>query len=305
MTTATQHKPENASPVAIYENMTVKDMKAHFQEGHGHLPWNSSKWTKQEWTRHHAALHRLLDVTERPDRNNPEFSRFDFHTWEQVHTLAQNYGYHVHTTVALDALTGLSPDAQEMIEKAKRGERPTENVLSVTERKALEALVNNDFNSVKANMKAFALGLQNEAQERIEAEYAEREKEAAKTKAKIEKAAEKARETLATLAKDAEEAGFTLAYAPIVATSGGYSSAFSVSVKGKQTEINDAKAVIQRDLDKAIATLEAQRQAALRMVLLAGVSDEGAKLLGAVPSAKTLMLEAAAKEGERAKEITQ
>lgn len=160
--------------------------------------------------------------------------------------------------------------------------------LNASERKALKDVVDNDFSMLRSEMRAMGADMKAQRRREVEAEWAERRKAVKDFEAKARRAVDKAVKALRDLQTDATSAGVNLTVPSI------HTDYIKAEAKGYEQAIRDADAEVDRELNRAELTLERQRLTAQRQVLLTGVSGEVAQqVLGSIPDAKTLMVEAA------------
>lgn len=203
---------------------------------------------------------------------------------------------HEHLVVPVGTPT---EDERDLLNKVTEG--GLGRVLSVTERKALERLIDNDFASLRNEMRAYAEEILAERLKAVEEEFADRKKEAEKRRKAAIKALVKANKEIAKSLQDAKDAGITISGVTYSSLSEEhYEHAVLASIEGQKEAESKVRGENRNDLQTALHTLERQRLAAQRLVLLAGISPEGQKLLDTIPDAKTLMVEAAQERATKA-----
>lgn len=289
-------------PILPIEGMNKKDLYAHLQEFHSeHVgSWHgvTSKSSRDAMEEIHAKAHEKTDYTqavqslqivpsEYGDRqvwvNNPQpapegtqFARQDRQVHEHIFVTATTSEDDRKT---LDAVTGGSLG----------------RVLVVTERKALERLIDNDFAALRNEMNAYAKEILESRLEGVRNDFAAKQKDAEKAQKAGAKLVTDLREKLLKQVEDAKADGITLTFPSIPQP-----ESVGVSVAGLVEAEKKVKAENQSDLASGLHTLERQRLASQRLVLLAGISPEGQQLLNTIPSAKNLMIEAAQDRANKA-----
>lgn len=191
--------------------------------------------------------------------------------------------------------------------------------LSAAEAGVLKELVNNDFGGLKQEMSAFASDALAQQQSEIAAEWDEKEKalpdyadQATKAQRKYD---EKRRALKAKF--DAEKKALEDSFQDLFKGITEQAKADSVvlvqeqesyidpsdlakrtrpiykaSVEGRKEALENAAKENKKFLDRALMTLEGQRLAAQRRVLVSRVNPEGAAILDGIPDAKRMMIEA-------------
>jgi hypothetical protein len=260
--------------------MTAKDLRSHIQQYHGH-PWQLSKWNKDRMIEYHTA-----------DHDNRDFEAAA--TQPQLDTgtrtpdgklYVTSYMRHQHVTLEP------SEDQQALLDQMREG-NPLGKVLSASERKSLEQLVNNDFAGLKAQIKQFASEVLTERQDAVRSEWADKTKQVETWTTKWSRYAERINSDVAKMRGDALAAGVELGIASLAVS-------VTVKVVGLQEALNEVARECQADLERALLTLERQRLSAQRTVLMSGIGPEGLTLLNSIPSAQELMAGAALERTER------
>lgn len=308
-------QPEYIAPlvptVVPIETLNKKDLYEHlstFHSGHvGTYQGVTSKSSKTDMENLHARLHEIIDHTQAEQALVTTGEGRS--TWvpnpvqaEAGNRFADGYRSKVHEHLVL--VTGpASEDEREMLDAIQNGDLG--RVLSVTERKALERLIDNDFASLRNEMNAYAKDVLTERLKAVEEDFTDRRKEAERLRKATVKALAKANVEVTKALETAKTAGVDI--------SGLGNSAFAFNethwdgtvkavVAGQAEAETKVKNENRSDIQAALHTLERQRLASQRLVLLAGISPEGQKLLDTVPDARTLMVEAASERA--AKQIT-
>lgn len=298
--------PEFVAPlvpsVVPADTLNKKDLYAHLQEFHpsqvGVYRGVTSKSGKDQMEALHARLHEQYDYTQaqaalmtgergqywvdnpiQPAEGEKPFAPYR----DQVHE---------HLVVPVGVPTEEERDILNAVTDGSLG-----RVLSVTERKALERLIDNDFASLRNEMRAYADEMLAARLENVESEFADKRKEAERLRKAAIKAITKANEEIKKVLNQAKEAGVTITGSPAqtaAAFSDEHLDDITKAVVEGQTEANKkVHAEHKADLQTALHTLERQRLASQRLVLLAGISPEGQRLLDTIPDAKALMVNAA------------
>lgn len=292
-------------PILPADGMNKKDLYAHLQQYHGDRVggWNqtNSKSSKDDMETIHAKLHEEIDYTQT----------------EAVLAQLQRDGYTTsvwvrNPVVSLEGEPTFAPTAEQVHEHIfvtsttaeedrKVFEAVTDGtlnrVLSVTERKALERLIDNDFAGLRNEMQNYAKEILETRLEGVRDDFAAKQKEAEKAQKAAAKTVTDLREKLLKQIEDAKSNGITLDFQAI-----GHLQPVNVktTVAGLVEAEKKVKAENQSDLASGLYTLERQRLASQRLVLLAGISTEGQKLLDTIPSAQNLMIEAAQERANKA-----
>lgn len=296
--------PEFVAPlvpaVVPMDTMNKKDLYAHLQEFHKErIPWGvTSKTNKDRLEDLHENMHRKVDYTQATYTKmsvESEFGTREFNV--ENPTKAENgvefAGYREKVHEHLVVTSGPTEDEREVLDAVQNGNLG--RVLSVTERKALERLIDNDFSALRNEMHALAKDVLEDRLRGVQAEFADKAKEAERLRTTAVKAITDANVKIMKAIEDAKAAGVAING---IHGSTGFSkehhdSVVKAVVEGQAEAERKVKAENQSDIQAALHTLERQRLASQRLVLLAGISAEGQKLLDTIPDAKTLMIEAA------------
>lgn len=304
--------------------MTKDEMVAHIIQVHNHSRsinnkaislYGGTKATKQEMVAWHDAAHAILD--------GPE-DQTVINIWGQV-VYVRDDGRggpgtplpkikHTHM-----ASVPLTPEQEGSLRAVRSGKR-AEGVLSVTERKVLTQVVDNDFGSLKQEMRAFAADTLTAKKQEINADWDEREKSipdfatsaTEKKRTRDEKARalkeeymkalkaleEKHQDDHRQIVAKAKERGVTLEareerYYDEQAQEHRSRTVYYASVEGRKEALAAAESENAQMLNRALMDLEKQRLTAQRQVLLSGVPESAMPILDSIPDAKALMVESA------------
>lgn len=302
-------------------SMTKDEMVDHIIDVHqhyGHINGKSfgkygTKVTKDELIRWHERQHEILDADElvllsRYGTLQVQLAHGDRYDVAVLPTMR-----HTHLAVAVSEATA---EAAASLRAGKK----VDGVLSVTERKVLKEVVDNDFGALKQEMKAFAADTLTSVKDGINDEWDKREKSipdfAARATQKARKFGEKAdalrnkyeaerkaltdayQDDLNKIQVEAKERGVEL----VADTESTYDentgerrqrTVYKASVKGRREALEEAQRENETMLNRALMDLERQRLTAQRQVLLSGVPEGAMPILESIPDAKTLMVESA------------
>lgn len=214
------------------------------------------------------------------------------------------------------------PEVRALADKATGGNKPVgEKPLSAAEAKALSDVINNDFSGLKNQMKAFAADTLTQRQAEVNAEWDASEKalpdfagqatkalrkkdeEVAALKAKHAEAlralVEKHDDAIAKVEERAKDKGVVLKTETRAVTEMRDGQPVNVTrhvyvaqAVGRSEALAGVKTEVDNDLQRALMTLEQQRLAAQRQVLVSRVNPEAAKLLDTIPTAQEAMIAA-------------
>lgn len=225
---------------------------------------------------------------------------------------------HTHALVAPDAKVNLDNLSPEMIQDIRDGKKVAVT-LNPTERKVLGQLVENDFKALEQQMRSFATDQTAARLQDIDEDWDSKlarlpdyAKEATKLRKRTDDALRKADEAYkekrrkiqeerdeqhAEIARQATEDGVVLEMKTTQETDENNKTVnvtvFTAQVKGRAEEKEAAKKEIDQQLRRGLMTLNQQRLAAQRQVLLTGVPSAAMAIIETIPSAQALMIEAA------------
>lgn len=279
---------------ALTEDNTVIQIKDHLIQVHRYHP--DSKTKKADLLIHHDCLHAqsIEEVAEiilhhKPDL--PEHHRYstvnNLWDWTKRMRARSVSKDHPHVHLKTDALTGDAALAAafEAI-KDPTAELP-DKPLTVSERKLLTDLINNDFGKLKTEMRGFVdaqlastmaeLAAENETKQAGKIVWSERRRALT----------DKYEADFRVLQAEAESAGYS-----VPGNSGGIVYSQTIGVVGYQQAVEKAKEEHRLALQAATNTVEAQRLTAIRRVMLASLTPAGRAMLDTLPDAKTMMVEA-------------
>lgn len=296
-TTPTTEAPVETVPFTM--DLSKQEMLGHLREYHNieaySLP-SGKNTTKADLVEIHGQQHERLDwLTSLPNFTYNEERGFSRHlTPEEVEQWRSRFGTHsryprvpqiMHTHTVVPVAENVAKAATALT--TKRDNTPIA-ALNASERKALKDVVDNDFSMLRQEIRAMSADIKAQRRREVEQEWADRKAATKAYERKVHKAVASFNKKMADMRGEARDAGIELA-TPRLETYG-----IKAEVKGFAEAMREADAEVQRDEDRALMTLERQRLEAQRQVLLTGVSGEVAQtVLGAIPSAQTLMVEAA------------
>lgn len=268
---------------------------------------NGTKATKEDLRRWHDAQHEADAVVR----------------WEVLSNWDGDKGYyypvvhiagvpHQHSAIALNE------EQSKVLAAVRSNQKVSGTTLGARDQKVLKELVDNDFGSLKAEMRAFAADTLTAKVADINAEWDRKEKSipdfATRATEQHRKHAEKVRalqekhrqemdaltnsgkDAFDKIASEAKERGVVLkeeqeSYVDAQGF-GKKRTVFKAEVEGRKEAIAAATGENQKMLDRALMTVEKQRLTAQRQVLLSSVPDAALPIVESIPDAKTLMVEA-------------
>jgi hypothetical protein len=322
---------EPVDVVAFTEEMTKDEMIDHLVNVHnvrevaGKAISNTAgtKATKSEMVAFHQRVHEKQDA---PDAEfNTSGRRYVGHEYVYVYSLG---GYPVPEVLHRHSAPVLTPEQAGAIASVRNNKR-ADGVLSAQDRKVLTELVNNDFHSLKQEMKAFAADTLFVKKADINKEWDEKEKSipdfASQATARTRTFEDERRaleqeyqrkqadlraayhDDLKAIVDQASEKGVSLTEetkSEVEADGRRVNrTVHKASVEGRKEALDIAERENKAFLDRALLDLERQRMTAQRQVLLSGVPEGAMTIVESIPDAKTLMVEAQ-KERSNAREIT-
>jgi hypothetical protein len=296
--TTTTEAPVEVEP---FEDMSKDDMLRHLTEVHEISDYTLQQAfyrrggrTKANLTQFHENQHKALDLLAEFGLTIEQVQRrtMTISTEREVLARMQAEGLrvwptkpkvaHVHTAIPVSEAVAAVASALT----SGKDNTPIAS-LNASERKALKDVVDNDFSMLKSEMRAMGADMKAQRRREVEAEWAERRASLKTFEAKARKALHRTQKALRDIQTDASAAGVGMVLPHIT-------SEVRAEVKGFEQALRQADEQVERELERALLTLERQRLTAQRQVLLTGVSGEVAqKVLGAIPDAQTLMVEAA------------
>lgn len=204
--------------------------------------------------------------------------------------------------------------------EAIRSNKPIEGgkTMTASERKLLSELINNDFGTLKQEMKAFAADALAAKLAEVNTEWGDKESKipdyaseatnlASSHQGQLDALRARHREEervlvaaheaeMAEITRKASAAGIQLSTKVVGAVRDGQRTSqttYQAVLVGKKDAIEAATAENKAFTERALLTLESQRLTAQRRVLVSGVGPEAAKFLDSIPTAKELMIKAA------------
>lgn len=292
--TVTRQVPTSIAPI---DTMNKTELYHHLNRLHpGMCTYGlTSKSSRAEMERAHAGSHNKYDFTKSTSIEGPT-SRVENPAVAGDGLEHPYYAESVHEHVVVASVP--SESDRELLESITVD--GVQRVLNAGERKALERLIDNDFATLRTEMIGYAAAILQERLETVKQEFADKQRVADTILADVIDTVNSAADVLAKRVDDAAKKGVKVTLPNgLVPTirSANYAGGITSVVEGLVQAKTDITAENQADLRTALNTLERQRLSAQRLVLIAGISPEGQKLLATVPTAKSLMVSAA---GERA-----
>jgi hypothetical protein len=213
----------------------------------------------------------------------------------RMYSNPERYTPHTHEVTAPTPSEATDEEVIAAHEAISKGEKPIAK-LSAAERKALTALVDNDFAALTAEMRAFASEVKRSRKDAAKAEFESKKKDAEKYRKRLEKVNTKFRDAITAIKEEAEADGYTVGNMPYNHYSGKHTS-FEVAALSEALNAIDKE--VDADLDRALSEVRTAHLAAQRTILLTGVPEGVAtQVLNSIPSAKEMMVQAAAKQGQ-------
>ena len=249
-----------------FNDMPKHDMEKHLINAHRFYIGSAvgSRWSKERAIEFHDKFHQ--------DHKDPEV--------RNAHWAFD----HEHEQVEQD------PEQQKRFEQVLNGALP-DKPLSASERKVLKELVDNDFNRLKSEMRQFSADALNVALAEVKAEWESKVEDGPRYVARMDEIITRAREEASLLVEEAKTNGIAVNGIDVYSRrEGGY------RVIGRDEALSKVMHEHQATLDRALLTLDQQRLATQRIVMLSGVSAESRKLLDTLPTARTAMVEASQAE---------
>lgn len=244
------------------KDFTKDDLIAHLSECHKRFFHNTpTSTTKARMIEAHAAVHEAMETGTEQQRDRMKY----------------NINLpHVHRVITADDLKGMGIPALNLAKP-----------LTSSEATALRGLIENDFAALAQDMRAMAADARRDRIEQVEKEWAARKDRSGYWTEKARKYVQRVDEDVAEMVKRAADDGVQLNVKQ------SYTREITTVLVGKSQALNEATAEVENDLKRALITLERQKLQALRQVILARITPEAQEVLNAIPSAKTLMVEAA------------
>jgi hypothetical protein len=250
-----------------FEDMTKADMAEHLLQFHNYsIGMSNSRWTKESAIAQHSRLHREYD--------------------ENVGNRRSRTIEHAHMGIEQSA------EQQKRFDAVLNGALP-EKPLNASERRILKELVDNDFNRLKAEMRQFSADALAAALAEVEEEWKDKGNDGPRYVSQMQALADRTNAEAERLIEEARSNGVEIGGLSNVYARGGY------RVVGKDEAIQKVRVESDATLNRALLTLDQQRLATQRTVMLSGVNAESRKLLDTLPSARAAMIEASKTEQER------
>lgn len=322
---------------AFTDEMSKQEMIDHLVEYHGCLGYrvagkeifkDRTGATKPELLAYHEKMHTALDNPSSQLRyRNRRYKRDENgnvqrwadgrdYVWEYSFTVE---GFPIPKIRHRHAMVRVSEKDMAALSAVRNNKRAADGVLSVRDRKTLTELVNNDFNALKQEMRAFASDSLTQKIAEVNQDWDEREKkipdfateatelyrkhqeETAALRAAQEEATRKLRQkhedAFQKVTEKADAKGVTLKQeTKRVLTEDGKSYVnklvYVATVQGRKDAIAGVERENKSFLDRALMTLEKQRLTAQRQVLLSGIPQDAMPIVESIPDAKSLMVQA-------------
>ncbi len=273
------HKPIEYPPYD--ESMIKQEIMDHMNSHHRYSSWAmNTKTTKADWITAHDRIHN--------DHETGTPQQVDAAVYSMKGTV------HLHRVMSMD-------DVREAV--ANGGVAlDLDKPLTAAEAGVLKGLIDNDFKALQQDMRAMAADTRTERLAEIEKEWSKKKDKQEFYRAKAIAQMADYRKAAEGLKERARVDGIEL-FVPDL-----NSREPQTTLVGKSEALKRAGDEVAADLNRALMSLERQRLAAQRSVMLARVTVGAQKVLDMVPNAKTLMIEAAKEQAEKnaaAKEIVQ
>lgn len=270
------------------DDSTKKNIEEHLRTKHARFGWINSKSSKNEMLRFHESFHGVGSNGYQDYRHTPE----DKH--------------HQHISIDINIIdnlgvpmTDIDADRTKIITDKALAQAGEGKPLNATQRKSLQTLIDNDFAVLTGQMRQFAADMQKEKQDEVNADYTEREQKATEYTVSLRVLRNKQADVQTALTrKHLDELHEFDANLDDGFSRDGSTLSGTVYAKGKKEAIKVANTDVVRDLNKALTEAERQRLSAQRTVLLASVTPQALDLLDTIPSARDLMLRAAADQSQ-------
>lgn len=280
-----------------FAGLLRKDQIDHLASEHGVN--THPKITKPHLLDEHTLAHKCMDfAATEPTAEQLEAFLIENdlpQRWYALFTNPNNFVPHTHE-VSAPASEATDAEVVAAHEAISKGEKPIAK-LSAAERKALTALVDNDFAALTAEMRAFASEVKRSRKDAAKAEFESKKKDADKYRKRVDKASEKFRAALATIKEEAEADGYTVGNMPYNYSGKMNHTSFEVAALSEALSTIDKE--VDADLDRALSEVRTAHLAAQRTILLTGVPEGVAtQVLNSIPSAKEMMVQAAANKDQ-------
>lgn len=212
----------------------------------------------------------------------------------------------------------LNDEQSKVLSAVRQNQKVSGTTLGARDQKVLKELVDNDFGSLKAEMRAFAADTLSAKISDINEEWDRKEKsipdfatqatdQHRKHSDKVRALQQRHAEEMKALKEAGEDAAKKIADKAkekgVVLKEGQESyvdefgvkrtrTIFTAEVEGRKEAIAEATKENTKMVDRALLTVEKQRLTAQRQVLLSSVPDAALPIVESIPDAKTLMVEA-------------
>lgn len=195
--------------------------------------------------------------------------------------------------------TALVPVAEDVAAEKARREEAIRNgdayigskPLTSAERAALRTLVDNDFATLRSEMRQFADDTLQERLRQVTADWADKRAQAPKYVSQLTTMVSRSVAAIREVADKALADGIQINTTNLLYHLN--RSEFTFDVTGEREAKQKIKQEVDQDLNRALLTLERQRLTVHRRILLASVPEGAQSLVNQLPQASALMLEAA------------
>lgn len=171
--------------------------------------------------------------------------------------------------------------------------------LTSAERTALRTLVDNDFATLRSEMRQFADDTMTERQRQVIADWADKRAEAPRYVQQLAAMVANSAAAIKGVMAKAQADGIKIETSNLLYRLN--NADFGFDVEGEREAKLKVKQEVEQDLNRALLTLERQRLSVHRRILLASVPEGAQSLISQLPTANKLMLEAAqAREAQKA-----
>ena len=290
---------ETTAPPTVqpaFDPMLRKEQMSHMMHQHGVTM--HQKILKPHLIEEHTIAHLCVDLAAgKPSEEEVFAFLVKHHITEyayKMYSSPDRYVPHTHEVAPAAPVAATNDEVAAAHGQITKGEKPIAQ-LNAAERKALTALVDNDFAALTAEMRAFAADVKRTRREAAIAEFESKKADADKYHKRLAAASDKFAAACAKIKADAEADGFRVQNMPY--RHGVGSTSFEVSALAEA--LSTINAEVDADLDRALSQARTSHLAAQRTILLTGVPEGVAtQVLNSIPSAKEMMVQAAAQHDQ-------
>lgn len=251
----------------ITEQMSNDDIRSHLREFHCNDSWTLSSYLNNAMpTQYGTGVSKANKET-----------LLTLHDWLHEKDIIRTP--HEHIDVFTDG-----PDSETRAQQSP-GTTPR---LSSQERRTLEKLVDYDFASLRGEIDQIAADTLQSRLESLDEEFKDQQRTADRYASKARQLSEKHNAAMQELIEQAKADGISIVGSNLLA-----STQVTVQINDRQERIGKLQEENRRDKDRAQRTLERKRLETQRTVLLTGLGANAETVLGAIPTAQQLMLQAA------------